>query len=307
MQSRIIHAGGVFDVATPVDASTERDLAQFPTVGARPWPPGPRSSVKPAGIRKPVGYSQEGMGGVFGETPVATTAAVSRRIAPAPFDPRATMLNRVGPFDMTGRVAKLPGFTPKGGILDGATVGTGQPGGGTYFEAREPRVIGSGAVGRSLPDPMIALRNIRQESIMPGMTELTDARTTRKIAAPKTPLAAQVLPRVIAPRPNIENRCPPGYRAVIDVIEGPKCVKVHSAASGFGAMDRRPLPVSVQFAHPRMYGRSVFEGPVVGDMLPKKSLQPPFSPVSGMGAGPDGLGAGPDGSGCGCGGWKYSG
>lgn len=297
MQSRIIPSGGVFDVASSVDASTARDLAQFPTVGAQPWPPGPRSAVQPASIRRPVGYSQEGMGGVFGQSPVATNAAVARRIAPAPYDPRATMLNRVGPFDMAGRVAKLQGFTPKGGILDGSTIGTGQPGGGAYYEAREPKVIGSGAVGRSLPDPMIALRNIRQHSIMPGMTELADARTSRKIADPKASLAAQVASHPVTPSPNMANKCPPGYRAVIDVVEGPKCVKIHSGASGFGNVERRPRPM--MSGHPRMYGRSVFEGPVVGDQLPKKSLQPPFSPVAGLGAGPDGLG-------CGCG-WKSNG
>jgi hypothetical protein len=66
--------------------------------------------------------------------------------------------------------------------------------------------------------------------------------------------------------------------------------------------------VSVEFSEPRMYGRSVFEGPVVRDRMAMKSLQPPFRPVSGFGAGPDGLGAGPDGlGGCGCGAWKQSG
>lgn len=302
MRNKFIRAGGVFDVAMPIDASTERDLAQFPTVGAQPWPPGPRSAVRPAGIRRPVGYSKEGMGGVFGEVSVASTAAVSRRIAPAPFDPRATILNRVGPFDMTGRVPSMPGFTPKGGILDGSTVGTGQPGGGDYYEAREPRLVGTGVSARSLPDPMIGLRNIKQQSIMPGMTTIENARSSRKILPAPTSLAAKIEPRPIAPSPTAQNQCPPGYTAVVDLIEGPKCANLNPGMPGFGATERRPLPVSVSFAHPRMYGRSVFEGPVVGDRMPKKSLQPPFSPISGVGAGPDGLG-----SDCGCGGWKYGG
>lgn len=343
MQSRMIQGGGVFDVASSIDASTSRDLAQFKTVGAQPWPPGDRSAVKPAGIRRDIGYSKVGMGGVFGQAPAPVSAAVARRIAPV--DPRATMLSRVSPFDMTGAVRSLPGFTPKGGILDGATVGTGQPGQGQYFEAREPKVIGTGVKVRSLPDPMIALRNLRQASIMPMTTELTDARTTRKIAPAQTSLAAKILPTVKMPRPSPQNKCPPGFTLVVDLIEGPKCVQTNGpkppqmgakscppgyqlmppvaggppqckpipGMNGFGAahdVGRRPLPVSVSFAHPRMYGRSVFEGPVVGDRMPKQSLQPPFKPVSGFGAGPDGLGAGPDGlgSGCGCGGgWNYSG
>lgn len=304
MQSRMIQGGGVFDVASSIDASTSRDLAQFKTVGAQPWPPGDRSAVKPAGIRRDIGYSKVGMGGVFGQAPAPVSAAVARRIAPV--DPRATMLSRVSPFDMTGAVRSLPGFTPKGGILDGATVGTGQPGQGQYFEAREPKVIGTGVKVRSLPDPMIALRNIRQASIMPMTTELTDARTARKIAPAQTSLAAKILPTGKLPRPNAQNKCPPGFTAVVDIIEGPKCVKLNPGMNGFGAaheVGRRPLPVSVSFAPPRMYGRSVFEGPVVGDRMPKQSLQPPFKAISGFGAGPDGLG-----SDCGCGGgWNYGG
>lgn len=303
MQNRTIYAGGVFDVASNIDAATSQDLAQFKTVGAQPWPPGPRSTVGTATHPKAVGYSKVGMGGiggVFGQVTAPVTAAVSRRVAPV--DPRATMVGRVGPFDMTGHLRSMPGFTPKGGILDGSTVGTGQPGGGQYFEAREPRVVGSGAVVRSLPDPMIALRNIRQASITPIPEEMKDARRPQPLMRGVQRLEATMVPQRLAPSPNKKNQCPPGYKMMIDIIEGPKCVKERPGMAGFGDVGRRPLPVSVEFSEPRMYGRSVFEGPVVRDRIAMKSLQPPFAPVSGFGAGPDGLG-----SDCGCGGWKYSG
>jgi hypothetical protein len=311
MKNTLIHAGGVFDVAQSVDASTARDLATFKEVGAQPWPPGPRKIVGEAGRRAPVGYSTVSSGARF--SPVAASgfgqaersASVPQRIGAVPVDARATMVGRVGPFNMTGSIPSIPGFTPKGGILDGSTVGTGQPGGGAFFEAREPRVIGSGARVRSLPDPMIALRNIRQAGITPPQTPIADARTSRPVRQTGLTSAAPLMKTPAAPRPDVNNQCPPGFRTVVNLIEGPKCVP---SSSGFGDVSRRPLPVSVEFSEPRMYGRSVFEGPVVRDRMAMKSLQPPFRPVSGFGAGPDGLGAGPDGlGGCGCGAWKQSG
>lgn len=305
MKNRMIHSGGVFDFASNLQDASSRDLEQFQTVGARPWPPGPRSTVGTSTGARPIGFSTVGMGsvgGVFGQfAPV--TAAVSRRLVPA--DPRATMVGRVGPFDLTGAMASIPGSTPKGGILDGSVIPTGQPGGGQYYEAREPRVIGSGAKVRSLPDPMIALRNIRQTSITPLDEAMKDARRPQPVRRGAAHPQSTLVPQRLAPRPNVQNQCPPGYRTFVDIIEGPKCVPAHGM-SGLGDASRRPFPVSVSFAPPRMYGRSVFEGPVVGDRMAKQSLQPPFRPVSGFGASPDGLGAGPGESDCGCGGWKYS-
>lgn len=73
--------------------------------------------------------------------------------------------------------------------------------------------------------------------------------------------------------------------------------------NGFGqaTMPSRPIPVSVHFAHPRMYGKSVFMGPVIRDRFPRESIMPSMGPINGFGAGPDGLG-----SSCGCGSWKTS-
>ena len=71
--------------------------------------------------------------------------------------------------------------------------------------------------------------------------------------------------------------------------------------NGFGqaVMPSRPIPVSVSFDRPRMYGQSIFEGPVVRDKFPRESIMPKLGPINGLGAGPDGLG-----SDCGCGSWK---
>lgn len=78
-----------------------------------------------------------------------------------------------------------------------------------------------------------------------------------------------------------------------------------TSIAGFGSTAgmTRPIPVSVSFARPRMYSRSVFEGPVTHDHFPTASIMPTMGPINGVGEGPDGLGAGD----CGCGGWKYGG
>lgn len=71
--------------------------------------------------------------------------------------------------------------------------------------------------------------------------------------------------------------------------------------NGFGesVMPSRPIPVSVSFERGRMYGQSIFQGPVARDHFPRESIMPTLGPVNGLGAGPDGLG-----SDCGCGSWK---
>ena len=218
-----------------------RDISLFPTVPTSPWPPGPRESVPKEPSYRPIGFMNIGMGDM--------TASVARPIGikPQPMDPQSVMVNRL-PWlgTIPGGTHTPPGFTPKGGILDGSTVDPGEPGHGLAYSERSPQVVRTGRSVYSLPNPMISLRNMPQENITP------------------------------APGP----------------------------INGFGqaTMPARPIPVSVSFARPRMYGQSIFEGPVVRDHFPRESIMPQMGPINGFGAGPDGLG-----SSCGCGDWKKMG
>lgn len=149
--------GGIFE--QQLESGHVRDVSQFPTVGSAPWPPGPRAVVGQVPARRQVGFKNIGMG-------------ASEAMVPKPLLPRSTVTGHVSAYDYGNGIMTPSGFTSRGGILDGATVETGQPGRGRYFEESSPRYVGTGVEVRSIPDRAAPLRNIGQQNITPAAKPL---------------------------------------------------------------------------------------------------------------------------------------
>lgn len=142
--------GGIFE--GQLDSGHVRDVSQFPTVGSSAWPPGKRSVVGQTPHMGPVGFRNIGMGN--------SDAMVSK-----PIVPRSTVTGHVSAYDYGNGMRPPSGFTSRGGILDGATVETGQPGRGKFFEEASPKYVGTGIEARSIPDRLAPLNNVAQANI----------------------------------------------------------------------------------------------------------------------------------------------
>lgn len=194
------------------------------------------------------------------------SAAVPQAITPSrgqSMDPEGLMVGRVSAFNYHHPMNVPQGFTPKGGIFDGSAVESGLPGHGKFFEEKQPGTVGVDQRIQSLKDPAM------QHPVVPTVSIQPSPGPVNGFGADEVSAAQAV--RIVGPQPFQVSH----------------------------AMPSRPIPVSVSFARPRMFGRSVFEGPVTGDAFPRESIMPTLGPVNGFGAGPDGLG-----SDCGCGSWK---
>jgi hypothetical protein len=152
--------GGIFGESAT--ASVTPDIGAFATVGVSHWPLGTRSAMPLEPKSAPIGFSKVGMGAY----PSATVARTVHS-GPISMDPRAVMVNRLPKLGQAPKHVGYPGYTPKGGVLDGSSVDVGYAAGGRYFEEKEPHVIGSNSSARSLPNPQLALRNMQQRSLMP--------------------------------------------------------------------------------------------------------------------------------------------
>lgn len=157
MSHQYTSRGGIFE--QQLQSGHVRDVSQFPTVGSAPWPPGPRGVVGQVPARRAIGFKNIGMG-------------AAEAMAPQPVVPRSTVIGNVSAYNYGRSMAVPTGYTSRGGVLEGATVETGQPGRGAFFEEQSPRYVGTGVAVRSIPDSAAAARNIGQANITPGPTSI---------------------------------------------------------------------------------------------------------------------------------------
>ena len=232
--------GGIFG-AEATDAGT-RDIGIFPSVPARPWPPGPRSVMGTSPQYQDIGFSKVGMGDFQSSVQARQISSVAQ-----PMDPRSVMVNRLPKLGQAGGRVARQGYTPKGGILDGSTVDVGYSAGGGYFQEKEPRVIGTGKDIRTLPDNQLGLRNIGQRSLMPtpgpvnGFGDAASAAQPVQVTFSQPVRVAGVMPSQPIPvavsfaRPRMMGKSVFGGPVVRDNFPRESIMPTLGPVNGFGA------------------------------------------------------------------------
>lgn len=227
MSHQYLSRGGIFE--QQLESGHVRDVSLFPRVPSAPWPPGQRSVVGETPTSQPIGFKNIGMG----------SADATR---PQPVVPRATVIGNVSAYNYGNGMSPPSGYTSRGGILDGSTVETGQPGRGRFFEERAPQYIGTGVEVRSLVDRAAPLRNIPQENITPAARPISGfgqaAMPSRPIPVSVSFARPRMLSRSIFEGPVVRDAFPqanitPGPSSIAGLGTGPDGLGSSCGCSGW--------------------------------------------------------------------------